>query len=81
MVVVQPQPGRSVDPRQLVEYLVPRMAHFMVPRFVRVMEALPKTETHKVQKHKLRDEGITGDTFDREAAGIRVRRQDLRQGA
>jgi crotonobetaine/carnitine-CoA ligase len=81
MVVVQPQPGRTVDPRQLVEYLVPRMAHFMVPRFVRVMEALPKTETHKVQKHKLRDEGITGDTFDREAAGIRVRRQDLRQGA
>lgn len=81
MVAVQPVPGRTVDPAGLIDYLVPRMAHFMVPRFVRIMDALPKTDTHKVQKQKLRSEGVTADTFDREAAGIRIRRQDLRQSA
>jgi crotonobetaine/carnitine-CoA ligase len=35
---------------------------------------LPKTPTERVQKVKLRDEGITADTFDREAAGIVVKR-------
>ena len=38
------------------------------------MDALPKTPTERVQKVKLRDEGITADTFDREAAGITIKR-------
>jgi crotonobetaine/carnitine-CoA ligase len=38
------------------------------------VESLPKTPTERVQKVKLRDEGITSDTFDREAAGITVKR-------
>ena len=73
MVVVIPVVGRSVDPAQLVEFLVPRMAHFMVPRFVRVVDELPRTPTMKVQKAKLRDAGVTADTFDREAAGMRLK--------
>ena len=35
---------------------------------------LPKTPTERVQKVKLREEGITADTFDREAAGITIKR-------
>jgi crotonobetaine/carnitine-CoA ligase len=35
---------------------------------------LPKTPTERVQKNKLRDEGITPDTFDRDAAGIKISR-------
>jgi crotonobetaine/carnitine-CoA ligase len=38
------------------------------------VSALPKTPTERVQKVKLRDEGVTPDTFDREAAGIVVKR-------
>jgi crotonobetaine/carnitine-CoA ligase len=38
------------------------------------VQTLPKTPTERVQKVKLRDEGITADTFDREAAGIVVKR-------
>ncbi len=81
MVVVEPVEGRTVDPKALVEFLIPRMAHFMVPRFVRVIDALPKTPTLKVQKIKLREAGVTEDTFDREAAGIVVKRQDFRKSA
>ena len=53
------------------------MAHFMVPRFIRIIDDLPKTPTPKVQKHILRSEGVTGDTWDREKAGIQVRREKL----
>jgi crotonobetaine/carnitine-CoA ligase len=53
------------------------MPYFMVPRYVRIMESLPKTPTAKVQKHLLRDGGVTSDTFDREAAGIRVKSERL----
>jgi carnitine-CoA ligase len=53
------------------------MAHFMVPRYVRVVDELPKTPTQKVQKHLLRTEGVTADTWDRAAAGIQVKRERI----
>jgi crotonobetaine/carnitine-CoA ligase len=49
----------------------------MIPRYVRVLAELPKTPTakvQKVQKVQLRQQGITPDTWDRQAAGIRVAR-------
>ena len=69
--------GATLDPAELIAFLTPRMAHFMVPRYIRIVPALPKTPTQKVQKHLLRSEGITADTWDREKAGIRLRRQRL----
>lgn len=51
----------------------------MVPRYIRVMSALPKTPSAKVLKGDLRKEGLTADTWDREKAGIRVRREALAQ--
>jgi len=77
LIVVAPRQGATVDPAELLEMLIPRMPHYMVPRYVRVMAELPKTQTTKVQKTQLRAEGVTADTWDREAAGIRVRRQKL----
>jgi crotonobetaine/carnitine-CoA ligase len=44
---------------------------------VRVLDALPKTPTHKVEKHVLRRAGVTADTWDRVAAGVAVERDRL----
>ncbi len=77
LVAVSLAEGATLDPAELIGFLIPRMAHFMVPRFVRIVDELPKTPTQKVQKHLLRSEGITADTFDREKAGIRVRREKI----
>ena len=77
MIAIAPQPGQSIDPRALLEFLLPCMAHFMLPRYVRVMDALPKTPTNKIQKADLRREGITPDTWDREAAGFAIKRDRL----
>lgn len=75
MVVVAPVPGRTIDHENLARFLIERMPYFMVPRYVRVMEELPKTPSAKVLKADLRAEGITADTWDREKAGLRVRRE------
>jgi carnitine-CoA ligase len=75
--VVSIKEGENFDPAALIEFLRPRMAHFMVPRYVRVVEALPRTPTAKIEKIKLRAEGLTADTWDRESAGIVVKREKI----
>jgi crotonobetaine/carnitine-CoA ligase len=67
----------ELDREGFIAFLADRLAHFMVPRFVRVLPELPKTPTAKVQKALLRREGITPDTWDRIAAGIELRQQHL----
>ena len=66
--------GDAPDPAELTHWMAERMPYFMVPRYIRFVGTLPKTPTERVQKVKLREEGITDDTFDREAAGITIRR-------
>ena len=73
LVVVAPVAGIEIDPVALIEFLRPRMAHFMIPRYIRVLPELPKTPSNKVMKHELRQEGVTADTWDRERAGIRIK--------
>lgn len=74
LLAVVAKPGEQVEPRSLAEYLVPRMPHFMVPRFIRLMDALPRTATNKVKKVEIRNEGVTDDAWDREAADMRLKR-------
>ncbi len=77
MIVVAAVPGRSIDPMGLANFLIERMPYFMVPRYIRVVDELPKTPSAKVLKADLRAQGVTGDTWDREAAGLRARRESL----
>ncbi|WP_327152047.1 AMP-binding protein [Nocardia sp. NBC_01329] len=74
LAVVAPVDGRHIDVVELLEFVRPRMAHFMVPRYVRVLADLPKTPTSKIQKHLLRAQGVTEDTMDREDLGVVVKR-------
>ena len=50
-----------------------RMAYFMVPRYVEVRASLPKTATERVEKYRLKQEGLAG-AWDRDAAGYVVGR-------
>jgi crotonobetaine/carnitine-CoA ligase len=72
MAVVVPKPGAALDPAALIRFLAPRMAYFMVPRYVDIVAELPKTQTGKIQKFELRARGMTDTTWDREAAGIKL---------
>lgn len=69
--------GAKMDPTGLVQFLESRLAHFMIPRYLRYLPELPKTPTQKVEKHILRNEGLTSDTWDREIAGVKLKRERL----
>jgi crotonobetaine/carnitine-CoA ligase len=77
MVAVAPVEGAELDEAALMQFLGERMAYFMVPRYVRILAELPKTPSAKVMKHILRDQGVTADTWDREAHNIRFKREKL----
>jgi carnitine-CoA ligase len=72
--VVVAQEGQHVDPVELTRFLVDRLPYFMVPRYLEFAAGLPKTPTQKVHKHLLRDRGVGPGVWDREAAGIVLRR-------
>ncbi len=75
MVAVVLQPGAELDPLELIQYCEAHMAYFMVPRYVRIVDAFPKTGTERTMKYQLKSQGVTLDTWDREAAGYMLRRQ------
>ena len=58
LVVVVPRPGEDIDPLELHEFLAGGVPKFMVPRYIQIVEELPKTHTGKIQKNQLREEGI-----------------------
>jgi crotonobetaine/carnitine-CoA ligase len=68
------KPGATLTPEELIRYCNDRMPYFAVPRFVEFMASLPKTPTERVEKYKLKQAGITANTWDREKAGIEVKR-------
>ncbi len=74
MICVTLKPGETLLPEALLDFAQERMAYFMVPRYVRFMDQMPKTPTEKVQKAVLRETGVSPDTWDREAVGYQVKR-------
>jgi carnitine-CoA ligase len=58
----------TFDPAELVAFLEPKMPRHMLPRYIEVVDDLPRTEASlRVRKHELRDRGVTDTTWDREA--------------
>ncbi|MER3446805.1 MAG: ATP-dependent acyl-CoA ligase [Candidatus Dadabacteria bacterium] len=74
MIVAVKKPDRDVSYEELIKHCEERMPYFMIPRFIRFVDALPKTPTERVQKHILKEQGITPDTWDMEKAGYKVKR-------
>ena len=65
MAALTARPGQRVDPAELARFCQARLPYFAVPRYVDVLEDLPRTENGKVQKYKLRERGVTSATWDR----------------
>ena len=64
------QPGVE----ELWAFLIERMPRFAVPRYIRFVTDLPKTPSQRIQKYKLREIGVTDDTYDRATLGIVIPR-------
>ena len=73
---ITPRPGASPQPADVIYWCADRLAYFKVPRYIEIRDELPRTPSLRVRKDVLRQERedlITG-CFDREAAGIQIRR-------
>lgn len=64
MVFVVPRPGRTVRPRDVREHALAHGPAYMAPRYVEVVDALPKTPTEKVEKVALAARGVGPATWD-----------------
>ena len=74
-IAVVVQPDTIFKPEELIEYLITRMPRFAIPRFIEIWDELPKTEaTARIQKGKIRDAGVTEETWDRVKAGVKLSR-------
>jgi len=52
---IRPRPGATLDEDTVRAWCRERIAHFKVPRYVRIVAEFPMTVTGKVQKYKMRD--------------------------
>ncbi len=54
-----------IDPGELWAWADTRMPAFAVPRFIEIVDELPKTPSERVRKVELRERGVTATTHDR----------------
>lgn len=76
MIVVVLREGQMLDPKTLFEHCDRNMPSFMVPRYIRFVDDLPRTPNDKVRKVELRNAGVTPDTWDSVAAGLKPTRME-----
>jgi fatty-acyl-CoA synthase len=56
---IQVREGQTVTEDEIREFCRGRIAHYKVPRYVRVVDAFPMTVTGKVQKFKMREAAVS----------------------
>jgi crotonobetaine/carnitine-CoA ligase len=74
MTAIVVKEGATLDGAELIRFCEGRLSYFAIPRFVEFVTELPRTESGKIQKFKLRERGRSPETWDREAAGIKLKR-------
>ena len=63
-VDVTVRPGTEADGPDIARFLADRVPRFMVPRYVEIRDAFPTTPSGKVEKYKLREEGVGPSAVD-----------------
>ena len=71
--------GSVLQQEDLIRHCDRNLAYFMVPRYVELVEAFPRTVNQKIEKYKLRQQAEARlQTFwDREREGIEVTRKGI----
>ncbi|OBB01204.1 ATP-dependent acyl-CoA ligase [Mycobacteriaceae bacterium 1482268.1] len=69
LVLVTLRPGANLDYAELLDFCSARMPYFCVPRYLEVLDELPKNVIGRIRKDQLRQRGLTAHAWDREANG------------
>jgi len=60
----------ALDHEAFLAWCEQRLPRFMIPRYVEVLGALPKTPTQRTEKYRLREDALNTRTWDRERGGF-----------
>ena len=75
MLAVVRRPESEITAEELLDFCTGKMPHFAVPRYVRFMDALPRSHAQRVLKPELKAAGPEAPgVWDREAVGYVVQR-------
>ncbi|KAA8969558.1 AMP-binding protein [Mycobacterium sp.] len=74
LLVVALRPQSTLDYPELLDFCAERLPYFYVPRYVEIVNELPKNIIGRVRKDILRARGIRPGVWDRESHGYIVRR-------
>ncbi len=66
MIWVRAKEGVKLNLEELIRFSAKNMAYFMVPRYVDVVDDIPRTTTLRIQKAQMKKQGVTERTWDRE---------------
>ncbi|MGE4335014.1 MAG: AMP-binding protein [Pigmentiphaga sp.] len=70
MIFAIAKSGMTLLAADLHAFLTARLPRYMAPRYVELVEDLPRTPTNRVQKHLLRAQGVTARTWDAQEHGV-----------
>jgi crotonobetaine/carnitine-CoA ligase len=70
---VKVQPGRTVDPLDLIRWCESGLAYFQMPRYIDFVDEFPKTATFRIQKEKL-EKGVA-KSWDLNTSGYTIERR------
>jgi carnitine-CoA ligase len=78
-VAIVAREGEALDEASILAYCREKMPHYMVPRYIRIHDALPRTTTGKVEKYKIKAQMVEGreTLWDADAGANLVRREPL----
>ena len=59
--------GKKLSGREIFDFLQDKLARFAIPRYIRMVDDFPRTETFRIKKGELKSTGVAPGTFDAEA--------------
>lgn len=73
-VSILPKENEKIDLSSIVAYCDERMAYFMIPRYLEIVDEIPKTEASQRPRKELLKE-INSNTWDRIQAGVKIKHE------
>jgi crotonobetaine/carnitine-CoA ligase len=74
MAALVARPPHAIDPAAIAHHCETRLPRFAIPRYLDVVDELPRTANGKVQKFVLRERGVGAATWDRGSGSPAPRR-------
>ncbi len=63
-IIVAPRPGRDLTFPEIMRFCEDKLPKFMIPRYIELVAEVAKLPNHKIDKQRLKKDGLTPRTWD-----------------